>query len=119
MLSAFGEASVAADTLSLGVRGVPATTTVLFFQYSTPAAPSPFGDGLLCAGGPVVRLSAAIAQQGEACIGPTLVQPLSVLGGIPPGGGDRHYQAWYRNQMSYCTPAVFNLTAGVTVSWAP
>jgi hypothetical protein len=43
-----------------------------------------------------------------------------VRGAIPPGGGTRHYQYWFRNQAAaFCAPARFNLTNGVTVDWIP
>jgi hypothetical protein len=45
--------------------------------------------------------------------------PLSVTGLVPPAGGTRVAQVWYRNSATFCTPATFNLTNGVEVTWAP
>jgi hypothetical protein len=29
------------------------------------------------------------------------------------------YQVWYRNASAFCTPATFNLTNGLRVTWVP
>ena len=44
---------------------------------------------------------------------------VSVKGQLPPAGGTRYYQVWYRNTAPFCTGAVFNLTNGVEVDWYP
>jgi hypothetical protein len=31
----------------------------------------------------------------------------------------RYYQLWYRDSVSYCTAATYNLTNGVQVQWMP
>ena len=43
---------------------------------------------------------------------------LSIRGGVVVPA-TLHYQTWYRNSASFCTPSPFNLTNGVTVSWVP
>jgi hypothetical protein len=45
--------------------------------------------------------------------------PLSVRGAIPPAGGNRSYQVWYRNAASFCTSATFNVTNGLMMTWHP
>jgi hypothetical protein len=45
--------------------------------------------------------------------------PAPVGGQLPPAGGLRAYQVWYRNAASFCTPDTFNLTNGLAVTWAP
>jgi hypothetical protein len=44
---------------------------------------------------------------------------VSVAGGVPPAGGTREYQVWYRNAPGFCTSATYNLTNAVTVQWTP
>ena len=100
LLSANGLASVAADTVVLTASGVPATTSVLFFQGTAQqngGLGTVFGDGLRCASGSVIRparrpraaVLASYPTGGDSVV--------SVRGLIPPAGGMRFYQAWYRN----------------------
>src|SRR4029079_17831326 len=59
VLSASGAASVANDSVVLLASGMPASTSALFFQGTSPqtgGAGAVFGDGLRCANGTVVRL---------------------------------------------------------------
>ena len=48
------------------------------------------------------------------------VLPLTgyVRGGVT-AGNVRRYQVWYRNSAAFCTPATFNLTNGLSVTWQP
>jgi len=97
-------------------------SSVLFFQGTTPVAAgagSVFGDGLRCAGGTVQRLATKPAAGGAAAYPGALDPPISVRGALPPSGGTRHYQAWYRNAADFCTPSTFNLSNGWTVDWLP
>jgi len=42
------------------------------------------------------------------------------VAGLTAAGDVRHYQLWFRDgDVSYCTPATFNLTQGVSVLWTP
>ncbi|MFN9787293.1 MAG: hypothetical protein ACK57N_12050 [Planctomycetia bacterium] len=114
-----GLASTAADSLSLSVSNLPATTTVLLFQGTTATAAA-FGDGLRCAAGTILRLGTRTTSAGAASWPGTGGAPnLSAIGAIPTAGGVRTYQAWYRNSASFCTPSVFNLTNGLQVTWLP
>jgi hypothetical protein len=91
--------------------GFPATgapTAILLRGTSLLGAPIVFGDGLRCVDVPVVRLAASTASGG------TSVHTF----GHGVGGGDYHYQAWYRSTPAmYCTPGAFNTSNGVTLSW--
>jgi hypothetical protein len=75
----------------------------------------PFGDGLRCAGGTVVRLGTETPDaNGDAVWGPGL----RAIGGW--GAGDtRFFQAWYRNPTGGPCATGFNLTNGMQVSFAP
>ncbi len=116
-----GTPFVTADDVQLVVEGLPAGAAVLLFQAQGRIGGglgTPFGDGLRCAGGGVVRLGATLAPGGASWPLPG-DPPLSVRGLVPPSGGARHYQAWYRDTASFCTPAGFNLSNGLTVRWLP
>jgi hypothetical protein len=76
-----------------------------------PAGPSPFGDGVLCIGTPLVRLGATQASGGTS---------LHAFGhGTAPGHGVFFYQVWYRNQPTgFCEPAAaFNLSSATWLAW--
>jgi hypothetical protein len=118
-LAASGLASVANDTLVLTATEIPGPG--LFFQASgVLGAPLTFGDGMLCAAVGIIRLGVVFPTAGSASYpGGTTPNPVSV-GGAPIVAGDiRHYQCWYRDAAPFCTADTFNLTQGVTLSWAP
>lgn len=122
-LVASGIASLSGDTLLLAGSGMPATSTVLYFQGTLPANNGlgvVVGDGLRTVGGQIVRL-ATIANVGGASTLPSgAFGPISQLGAIPATGGTRYYTAWYRNpDPAFCTADPFNFTNGVKVVWLP
>ncbi len=115
-LAASGVPSVAADSLVLVGTGMP-NSAALYLQGTAPTA-TPFGDGLRCAGGSVVRLGTKTNQSGGSthpAPGDTLI---SVRGGCAPGD-TRVYQCWYRNAAAFCTVSTFNLTNGLSLTWLP
>jgi len=69
----------------------------------------------------VVRLGSRTTVNGTLSFGHTIAgdAPLSISGQVPPGGGVRHYQVFYRNAAGFCTSATFNLSNGVGVVWTP
>ena len=80
----------------------------------------PFGDGILCVGGALVRLGVKFNSLAGSSTMPSGLDPvLSVMGGVPAGGGFRFYAAWYRDSAVFCTAATFNVTNGVGVLWTP
>lgn len=121
-LEAIGTPSVASDSLALRGSGMPASATCLYFQGTSlvaAGAGAAFGDGLRCAGGTVIRLGTKTNSLGASQYPTAGDASISVRGLVPPAGGTRVYQAWYRNAGAFCTSSTFNLTNGVTVSWAP
>ncbi|MCB9914516.1 MAG: FG-GAP repeat protein [Planctomycetes bacterium] len=92
----------------------------IFFQGAT-TTQLVFGDGLLCANQPIVRLTPAAVQAdagGNALFDPCLGAPdLATAGHVQPGSGvTRHYQFWYRDPAGPCGGG-FNLTNGWTITW--
>ncbi len=120
LLRGSGIPQVSNDFFELRVEGMPASTTCLFYQgtsVTTPAAP--FGDGLRCVAGTVIRLATKVASGGAARYPTSSEVDISVRGQIPLAGGTRHYQAWYRNAAPFCTASTFNLSNGISVDWRP
>jgi hypothetical protein len=123
LLAGSGSARIGTDTLLFTASGLPDTASALFFQGDGVLGNGNgvvFGDGLRCAGGTIGRLAIRSAVGGVATLGqPAGDLPISVLGQIPPEGAVRNYQAWYRNTAAFCTPAGFNLTNAVRITWIP
>ncbi|MBL8859621.1 MAG: hypothetical protein JNL28_14025 [Planctomycetes bacterium] len=118
-IAAAGIASVSADTVVLTGSGMPAGGPCLYFQGTAQAA-LPFGDGVLCIGGAIVRLGVKFNNLAGSSTIPSGLDPaLSVMGLVPPAGGFRFYSSWYRDAALFCTPATFNVTNGVGVLWTP
>jgi hypothetical protein len=116
LLQTAGNDSVASDDVVLRLGNIPGGTPCLFFQGTAQSAGSAFGDGLLCVGGTITRLAVAFSVSGIATCPPGLVS----LGGIPPTGGMRTYQVWYRDaDPTFCTASTFNLSNGLAIYWAP
>ncbi len=119
-LRATGDASVANDTLVLRGTRMPDSPT-LYFQGTNRAqngAGAPFGDGLRCAVGSIVRLGIEQNVAGGSVHPAPGDAPISTRG-ANAAGQTRTYQAWYRNSASFCTGATFNLTNGAALTWIP
>jgi hypothetical protein len=122
-LAGSGMPSVSADSVLLAGSGMPPTATALYFQGTQQAGGglgAPFGDGLLCATGSVIRLGAVFNVGGASTFPPPATAGVSVRGSIPAGGATRWYQCWYRNAAAaFCPPLGFNLTNGLELTWIP
>jgi hypothetical protein len=119
-LTCIGIASLASDSLLLAGSGMT-NSSVLYFQGTTQVVAgngAPFGDGLRCAGGSVVRLSTKTNVGGSSQYPDAGDASVSVRGQIA-SPGVRSYQCWYRNAAAFCQPQTFNLTNGLQVTWAP
>jgi len=121
LLAGDGDPSLSGDTFVLQASALPQTASALYFQGTSATnggTGSAFGDGLRCAGGSVVRLGTRISVGGASSCPSPGGASISQVGGIS-SPGVRTYQVWYRNSAGFCTPAAFNLTNGVSVSWRP
>jgi hypothetical protein len=123
LLNGSGRASVAADALALVASGMSSTAPILYFQGDAQVgggAGSMFGDGLLCAGGTIIRLGIHFAVNGYDVYGAPAGDPsIATQGLIPAGGATRFYQGWYRDSVVFCAVDTFNLTNAVRVVWTP
>jgi len=121
LLTASGSARVSGDSLVLAAEGMP-DSSALYFQGTTQLGGGHgvvFGDGLRCTGGSLVRLRVKINVGGRSMYPEAGEVPISIAGSIPPGGGARNYQVWYRNAAAFCTASTFNLTNGLEIFWLP
>ena len=120
-LGSTGASRSSNDSFVLGASGMPPGTFVLFFQGTDLTQPgTPFGDGILCAGGSIARLAIKAAPSGSALYPEGSETKIHVLGAIPPSNaGTRVYQGWYRDSANFCTASTFNLTNAIAAEWFP
>ncbi len=73
----------------------------------------PFGDGLRCAGGGVVRIEASLTDSnGDSSTGVRV----GATGGVGLGDGPRVYQFWYRSPATPCGSG-FNTSNAYEIVW--
>ncbi len=114
-LSATGNATVASDTVTLAAGDCPVNKPGLFFQGNIQVnggSGNSFGDGLLCAGGGIVRLE-IVSTDGTGSAASTI--GIAAKGGVS-AGQTKTYQFWYRDPGGTCSNG-FNTTNGVELSW--
>jgi hypothetical protein len=124
LLRASGVPSVSNDTLVLEASGAPASAFGLYIQGSALVANgngAPFGDGLRCVGGSVIRLAVRASSHGASSFGhgDGTGASVAVKGLVPAAGGLRHYQFWFRDAAPFCTTSLFNLSNALSVQWGP
>ena len=113
VLVASGSPSVANDDIEFSVSGLPAGKSALLFVGSVDLGNGiPFGDGIRCAGGSLVRLGLETSDAAGAATWPT---GLASMGGW--GSGDRRlFQVWYRDPVGPCS-LQFNASSGLDVTF--
>jgi hypothetical protein len=119
---------VSDDSFALmATQGTPGTPGLFFQGDMNLGAGMPFGDGLRCCGGTIVRW-ATIRQDAGGCASTDqpggcgemiggIGGPISALGMLQ-AGDTRCYQFWYRDPSGPCGTG-FNLSNGLEVSWTP
>jgi hypothetical protein len=118
-MSFAGTASLANDTLVLSGFGMTPVSTVLYFQGTSMVhAQIPYGDGLRCVTGTLVRIGQRTNAGGASSYPGPGDPTISQRGGIV-APGTRYYQASYRDPAAFCTAATFNATRGVAIAWGP
>lgn len=118
LLSASGNADVSSDDVVLLASGMP-DGPALYFQGTALAGSTPFGDGLLCVAGSILRLGVRFNVAGASQLPGAGDPPLAVMGLVPANGGNRSYQVWFRDAANFCTSATYNLGNALQVSWSP
>lgn len=106
---------MASDTVTLAAGDCPVNKPGLFFQGNIQVnggSGNSFGDGLLCAGGGIVRLE-IVSTDGTGSAASTI--GIAAKGGVS-AGQTKTYQFWYRDPGGTCSNG-FNTTNGVELSW--
>jgi hypothetical protein len=109
------------DDVQLVSSNEPGSSFTLFMQHDA-TGDTTFHDGVLCAGGTLIRLRGRGAVLGSASFPNPLWDSsitLSQRGSVTVGSGARRfYAAWYRNaSTSFCPPATANVTNGWVIDW--
>ena len=113
------------DALVLTSSGELASALSIFLQGDVAVAPTPFGDGLRCAGGQLKRLYVANAGAGVVQApqtgDPSITARSAALGDPLDPGDRRFYQVWYRDpDPVFCASpqgSTFNASNALRVSW--
>jgi hypothetical protein len=112
-IASTGWASLSANNLVLATSGLPASTHGLFFFGTTPIDPGvPFGNGVRCVGGPLVRLGVVAAQNGVVSQAQDLTT--APYSSVQPGS-TRHFEFWYRDPAA--GGANFNASNALTLTF--
>jgi hypothetical protein len=120
VLESAGVGSLESDSLAVTSSGEPSAATTIFLQGSTFAPQVPLGQGLLCAGGRVLRLFTESAGNGVATAPPdgTSISSRSrALGDPLRPGSIRVYQALYRSNSFGACRSTFNLSSAQQIVW--
>ena len=121
-ITASGIASVSNDTFKMSGSRMPGSGPCLYFEGTATmsgGAGLSFGDGLLCVGGTIVRLGVKFNNAAGESTYPVGADPILSVAGVVASGDTRTYQIWYRDAVSFCSPATYNLSNGVQTIWAP
>jgi hypothetical protein len=119
-VTASGLASVASDSFALQGSGMPNAPALYFTgtAQTSGGLGTAFGDGLRCVGGTVIRLGTKTNVNGASSYPEAGDLSISVATGAA-AGNVRHAQVWYRNAAAFCTPDGWNLSNGISWTWAP
>lgn len=112
---ASGSASVAANDLVLHAAPLPTGQFGLAF-HGAAQIQQPFGEGVRCVASSLVRIQPAGQSDAAGFFASALDNTSPAGAGIAPGA-TRHFQVWYRDTAG--GPSGFNLTNGLSVSFAP
>jgi len=113
-LTATGDADIANQDVYLTATNVENNFGIFFGANNQTNAGNGnvFGDGLRCAGGALVRLTAPTMATGNmATHGPIEVSDTGAAAGVT-----RRYQYWFRTPGGPCA-TVFNLSNGYEIAW--
>jgi hypothetical protein len=116
-----GSNSIAAADLRFSSTGHRLSTLAVWFQGDVAGGQLAYGDGLRCAGTPLVRLYSMTFAAGtmpdplDSPASPSIV----VRGGITTPGTVKAYFLAYRDPINYGCSATFNASNALSVTWAP
>lgn len=113
-ISQTGSRSIQANTFALNCKQLPPNSNALFY-FGSAQTSVPFGNGIRCVGGGLVRLNPPVTADamGNAVRSVDLASA-PVLGVITPGS-TAYFQCWYRDPAA--GGAAFNLSDGLSVTF--
>ena len=114
LLQAFGSTSIAANDLVFLASSMPPSSFAIWLHAENQVQ-SPLGDGFLCVNGAQIFRYAVVQTD---FFGDNILN--FDVNNLAPGsvinvGDTQNFQSWYRDT----TPAGFNLTNGVSVTFCP
>jgi len=120
-LRAVGSTNMSFDNLVLESSGLPGGAGIFFQGNNTvwlgspgTQAGLPFGDGLRCVGGGIVRLEVRYSDGGLS----RTTTSIASKGKVSPGEM-KHYQYFYRDLSGSPCGSLFNLSNAYQVRWTP
>lgn len=114
LLTASGSGSVNLDNLLLTTTQMPTFQFAMYFSGVNMIGPLPFGDGLRCAGGQLVRTNVMnTGASGSLTYGPGIASALGILPFTT-----RNFQCWYRDPTGPCG-STFNTSNAYSVTFTP
>lgn len=108
-----------ANNVVLSTSALPGSALGVYLQQDG-LAQTAFQNGVMCAGGNLIRLKVRGAVNGASSLPDASdTQSLSAMGLVAPGSGARrYYSLWYRGGFpGFCSPAAANLTNSIMVAW--
>lgn len=118
LLDAGGIASLTVDEVEVVGGWLPPLTSALLVASNSLTTGAVFGDGYSCVGqGPqriVIGFAGGAGNWSYPATGPRLSAAAGMTAGTP-----RSFQLFYRDNAPFCTSAVFNVTNGFTITYAP
>lgn len=114
-IGSFGSLNVSDNNFNLSVVGAPAGTTGLFF-FGPTQLNAPFGNGTLCAGEPIQRITPTITTDffGTSTAAFDLT---SNAGSVITEGSTWNFQLWFRDIAG--GGSLFNTSDGLSVFFCP
>jgi len=115
LMSATGSNSVVANDLALSARPLPPNVFGIFF-FSTTATQIPFGNGVRCVGGTLIRLPLGTST-------PSGELDIAIDNTLPPAaphltaGSTWNFQAYFRDAAA--GGSNFNLSDGYRITFQP
>ena len=112
--------SISNDSLLLIATNLmpPSGGICIFVQGNAIIARTPFGAGLRCFSGALLRIGVRPIVTGTSMLGMPVTAGVSVLGGITSPGA-YNYAVYYRDVGTTACPQTFNVTNGLKVTWVP
>jgi hypothetical protein len=114
-----GTGSIHTSTDTLTLHATNLVSGVCIFLQGKAVNLATFGDGLVCAGSELKRLASKTVVAGAATYPQVGDLAISVKGAVPPNGGPRNYQVYYRDPIASPCGTLYNITSGVRVYWQP